>query len=235
MLSYLIWGLILWVFIIRPLLRWLDAPGEPTDEEAQYVLIGIYKVAGAVANAHGDESKEEIDAVVQIVRMAFSAPDMPAEKIREGYFRYSKTPLTRADAAKLSPKLRIVLLQVAISVAASDHEIHANELKRIYEIAQTMDIPKAVVDQLLSQVGGSKQTGTRTGARGQVLSAVDYAYQVMELEQNASWAEVKKQYRRLAMRWHPDKAPEEEKAEATQKFKELGDAFSILKERYGKA
>lgn len=54
----------------------------------------------------------------------------------------------------------------------------------------------------------------------------DY-YEVLELAKSASQADIKKAYRRLALKWHPDKHPDN-KEEAEQKFKEISEANSVL-------
>ena len=56
--------------------------------------------------------------------------------------------------------------------------------------------------------------------------ASDY-YQVLGLERTASDNEIKKAYRRLAMKYHPDRNPGNEK-EATEKFKEINEAYGVL-------
>jgi len=53
-------------------------------------------------------------------------------------------------------------------------------------------------------------------------------YQELEISQDASEDEIKKAYRRLALKWHPDKNPESEKELATAKFKEIAKAYFIL-------
>lgn len=53
----------------------------------------------------------------------------------------------------------------------------------------------------------------------------DY-YQVLNVEKNASDEEIKKSYRRLAMKYHPDRNPDDKEAE--DKFKEVGEAYEIL-------
>ncbi|XP_018613429.2 dnaJ homolog subfamily B member 6a isoform X1 [Scleropages formosus] len=55
---------------------------------------------------------------------------------------------------------------------------------------------------------------------------VDY-YQVLGVQRNASQEDIKKAYRKLALRWHPDKNPEN-KEEAERKFKELSEAYEVL-------
>uniref|UniRef100_A0A671VMQ0 J domain-containing protein n=1 Tax=Sparus aurata TaxID=8175 RepID=A0A671VMQ0_SPAAU len=55
---------------------------------------------------------------------------------------------------------------------------------------------------------------------------VEY-YQVLGVRRDASADDIKKAYRKLALRWHPDKNPEN-KEEAEKKFKELSEAYEVL-------
>jgi len=41
-------------------------------------------------------------------------------------------------------------------------------------------------------------------------------------------AAIKTAYKKLALKWHPDKHPEEERDAATEKFKQVSEAYSIL-------
>jgi len=53
----------------------------------------------------------------------------------------------------------------------------------------------------------------------------DY-YEVLGVGRNASEEEVKRAYRKLAVKFHPDKNPDDPQAE--EKFKELGEAYDVL-------
>src|SRR6266480_3855430 len=53
----------------------------------------------------------------------------------------------------------------------------------------------------------------------------DY-YEVLGVERNASDEEIKRAYRKLAVKFHPDKNPDDQHAE--EKFKELGEAYDVL-------
>ena len=52
-------------------------------------------------------------------------------------------------------------------------------------------------------------------------------YDALEVSRGASTQEIKKAYRRLAMRWHPDKNPGNQ-AEAERRFMDIGHAYEVL-------
>ena len=56
---------------------------------------------------------------------------------------------------------------------------------------------------------------------------VDY-YKLLELEQNGGDADLKRAYRKAALRYHPDKASAENRDENEKKFKLVGQAHAIL-------
>jgi len=56
--------------------------------------------------------------------------------------------------------------------------------------------------------------------------ARDY-YEILGVNRSANDADLKKAYRRLAMKYHPDRNPGKEK-EATEKFKEINEAYGVL-------
>jgi len=53
-------------------------------------------------------------------------------------------------------------------------------------------------------------------------------YKVLGVERKATQTEIKKSYRKLAMKYHPDKNQNTDKLVAEEKFKEINEAYSIL-------
>ncbi|KAG2243182.1 hypothetical protein Bca52824_094978 [Brassica carinata] len=56
---------------------------------------------------------------------------------------------------------------------------------------------------------------------------VDY-YNVLKVKRDANDDDLKKSYRRLAMKYHPDKNPTTSKKEAEAKFKQISEAYDVL-------
>jgi len=62
----------------------------------------------------------------------------------------------------------------------------------------------------------------------------DY-YEILGVKKNASLEEIKKTYREMALRFHPDRVPLEQKKEAEEKFKEVSEAYAILSDAQKRA
>ena len=57
---------------------------------------------------------------------------------------------------------------------------------------------------------------------------LDDCYEVLDLPKDAEFSQVKKRYRELALKFHPDRC--QDKAEAEKKFKEIAAAYEAIKE-----
>ena len=57
------------------------------------------------------------------------------------------------------------------------------------------------------------------------MSQRDY-YEVLGVSRNASDAELKKAFKKLAMKYHPDRNPDD--PSANEKFKEAAEAYEII-------
>ena len=56
-------------------------------------------------------------------------------------------------------------------------------------------------------------------------------YDILGINKNASDSDIKKAFKKLSIKWHPDKwanKPEKEQKEAEEKFKEINEAYQVL-------
>ena len=66
------------------------------------------------------------------------------------------------------------------------------------------------------------------------MSKRDY-YEIMGVNKNASEAELKKAYRRLAMKHHPDRNTGDDRSDSEKKFKEAKEAYEVLSDAQKRA
>ena len=58
-------------------------------------------------------------------------------------------------------------------------------------------------------------------------------YKILDVNQNSDNETIKQAYRKLAMKWHPDKNPNDSK-EAEEKFKKISEAYAVLNDKQKK-
>ena len=117
---------------------------------------------------------------------------------------------------------RLELVHLLLAVANADGEIHALELQTISSIADYMSIQDADYQSILALYQRRKDT--------------NWAYTALEITPSATNEEVKKAYRRMAMKYHPDKvanAGEEIRQQATDKFRAINEAYEHIKQQRG--
>jgi len=59
-------------------------------------------------------------------------------------------------------------------------------------------------------------------------SKIDEARKILELNERATIPEIKEAYRKLSLRYHPDKCKDNDKAECEEKFKQINNANGVL-------
>jgi DnaJ like chaperone protein len=111
---------------------------------------------------------------------------------------------------------RLQLLQLLFNVSIADGNVHPSEIEVINTVAGYIGISSS---DLLS-------------IKNIFIPETDSAYKILEIDRTASNEEVKKAYRRMAMKYHPDKVNhlgEEFKKTADDKFKKVNKAYEKIK------
>ena len=101
-----------------------------------------------------------------------------------------------------------------------------SEAMKDYNRAKELNPNYPDIDNLIT----SAQSGASNRKRK------DY-YSILGLEKGASDDQIKKAYRKAALKWHPDKNSEtpEQKMEAEKKFKDINEAYAVLSDKNKKA
>lgn len=117
--------------------------------------------------------------------------------------------------------VRLQLVHYLLGLANSDGQIHRAEFELLNQIAYGMGIS----DKDLGSLSAMFRTSDPSAA-----------YQVLEIQRSATDDEVKKAYRRMAMKFHPDKVAqlgEEVQKAANEKFKKVQEAYETIQKERG--
>ncbi len=117
---------------------------------------------------------------------------------------------------------RLELVHLLLAVANADGELHELELEIISSISMDMSVQDADYQSILALYQRSKDA--------------NWAYTALEITPSVTNEEVKKAYRRMAMKYHPDKvanAGEEIRQQATDKFRAINEAYEHIKQQRG--
>ncbi len=89
---------------------------------------------------------------------------------------------------------------------------------------------QAVIERISGYMGIS--SADYLSIRNMFIPDTDASYKILEIESSATDEEVKKAYRRMAMKYHPDKVShlgEDFKKTASEKFRKMKDAYEKIK------
>lgn len=191
------------------------------QQTANDFKVALLVMFAAVMKADGKVVKSELAVVKQFLLKNYGEEGtLEALKILKALLN---TPIDVDAVSKqcsnnMSYSTRLHLLHLLYTIADSDGEIDPNEAAVINRIAVGMDVKMADI-QSIAAMFHSRQVDN------------GWAYSVLELEPGASQDEIKKAYRRMAMKYHPDKVStlgEEAKAQATERFRKVKEAYDLL-------
>jgi len=118
------------------------------------------------------------------------------------------------------PEVRMQLLHFLFGIAQADGNVSNLEINKIQEIARYLRINVRDFESI----------------KAMFIKSTDNAYKILEIEKSASNDEVKKAYRTMAKKYHPDRVNTENEAikkGAEEKFKQVQKAYEEIQKDRG--
>ncbi len=185
-------------------------------------LFSLLVLVSAVLNADGKIMKSELNYVKEFFKTNFGVEGAQnALRILQDLTKQNipVTDVCHQIKNYMDYPSRLQLIHFLFGIAAADGEIHPEELKLIRHISINLGITSA----------------DYTSIEAMLIPKTDWAYDVLEIAPQASDEEVKKAYRKMAVKYHPDKVSylgEEIQQAANEKFKKVNEAYQLIsKER----
>nr|WP_232731554.1 TerB family tellurite resistance protein [Tenacibaculum sp. SZ-18] len=182
--------------------------------------ISLLVLASVVIKSDGNVDKRELD----FVRTHFTK-------------LYGKERANRAfklfnGVIKKDVSTRQVCIQIR------EHMSHSSRLQLIhflFGIAQADEIVQASEEEMIRKIAGYLFINDRDyeSIKAMFYDEADAAYKILEIEREASNDEIKKAYRRMAKKFHPDRLQdigEEHMNTAKEKFQSIQKAYETLKQ-----
>lgn len=240
-------GLLLGVLIGH----WFDksltrAMQQGAGQQPQQFVSTLFGVLGHLAKSKGRVTAQDIDYVTQLMthlQLSEDARAQAQESFREG--KEADFPLTqrvqqlRAQLAWRRDLLQFFLEQL-LTVALHDGQLDQAEYDVLVKVTEALGFRRAQLDILLqmAQAGQRFGGGGRSSQQNAQASAsqIDDAYAVLGVARSASFSEVKKAYRKLMNKHHPDKLaaqglPPEMRESAQAKAQQIQAAYELIKSR----
>lgn len=131
---------------------------------------------------------------------------------------------------------RLVTLQFLFGVAFADGNISQAELNRIEQISMLLNISRMDFESMKSMYMGGYQHQQSGYHKAYTANNLDNEYKILEVAPGATDDEIKKAYRNLAKKHHPDKVNhlgDEVRTAAEEKFARLNQAYERIKKARG--
>ena len=169
--------------------------------------------------ADGKLLKSELDYVKRFLKQQFGL-----QKAKElmVVFReildqtYPLKDVCRQIQRSMDHPSRLELIHILYGLSASDGHVHPEEIKIIQTMANYLNINKRDYESIKAMFAKDDKA----------------VYRVLEISPDASNQEIKRAYRRMANKYHPDKVShlgKEMQTSAEEKFKAVNNAYQQLK------
>jgi len=186
-------------------------------------IVSLLVLFGAVMKADKQMLKSELDYVKQFLSKQFNQNQVQdfmtlfKDIIKQDY---PLRDVCRQIVRSMDHSSRLELIHVLFGLSKADGHVHPDEVKVIHTLARYLNINDNDFDSI--QAMFFKDT----------LSD----YKILGLDSSETDNEVKKTYRKMAAKYHPDKVAhlgEDLKNLAEEKFKALNDAYQNIKKERG--
>lgn len=184
----------------------------------------LMALSAAVMKADGKVLKSELNYVKSFFAQQFG-PQFSTHHLQtlKRFLDSSQIPIDqicRDIQMRMQPAVRVQLVHYLFGIAKADGDVSPLEMNVIHNIARKLGIPEVEFESV----------------KNMFYRNVDSDYKVLGVEPNASDDEVKKAYRKMAVKFHPDKVAqmgEEYQKGAKEKFQKIQDAYDAIKKRRG--
>ena len=193
------------------------------DEQRNSFFVSLLVLSSAVIKADGKTDPAELRTVREFIRANFGEQAASqAEQILQQLNNQQVNIYSVGNqiAANMNYSQRLQLFQYLVSIATADGDFSKSEKSVLEAIASAIRLTSTDAASIIAMY----------------YKEADSAYTVLEISPNATNDEVKAAYRRMAMKYHPDRVstlgPEVQKS-AEEKFKQVQDAYATIKKQRG--
>lgn len=197
-------------------------PGTGRATQGDFAISLLVLVA-AVMKADGKVMRSELDYVKQWFTRQFGVAKTSEAMILLRDLLNQQIPLQDVSLQirrGLDYSSRLQLLHFLYGLANADGRVVANE--------------QSVVDLIAGYLGINSTD--RQSIRSMFVPNSDPAYKILGVEKTASNEEIKKAYRKMAVKYHPDKVSylgDDVKEAAEDKFQKINEAYEAIKKERG--
>ena len=193
----------------------------PTNAAFQLNLLAL---AATVIKADGSVKQQELQFVRNFFitnygsQMASTIFEKFNEEVKKE--RQNIPELTQIFNQRAPYETRLQILHFLFGVANADGSISQTELSKVEQIAAALGIRPSDMESI----------------KAMFIKATDSAYKILEISSSASDDEVKKAYRTMAKKYHPDKLQSKDPAlikGAQEKFLKVQEAYEAIQKERG--
>jgi len=211
-----------------------------------HFLDATFAVMGALCKADGQVTRDEI----RVAEEFFNKLGLDSEQRSSAREAFKRGKDEGFDLAAEVEHLRGVVrnnhallqlfLQVQLSAVAADGEIHHAERDMLMRVARLLGLSELDIRRLEAMFRGAGSSAGANAPNRHDEPALEDAYATLGVESSASDAEVKKAYRRLMSKYHPDKLassgmPDNMRSVAEERVREIRKAYDTITARRKRA